>query len=109
MNLEELMAKFEVLENKTMQLISACDHLKEEARLSAKENDELKAVIKKQAGEIKALSKKTQGTQINFHNQHKISKLVSSITADSKETTGLKARIDEYIEQLNKCIAHLSQ
>lgn len=109
MNLEELMAKFEVLESKTMQLISACNHLKGELKEVTKENDELKAVIKKQTAEIKTLSKKAESTQINFHNKHKISKLVSSITADSKETTGLKAKIDEYIEELNKCIAHLSQ
>jgi predicted nuclease with TOPRIM domain len=111
MKLEEATAKFEVLESKAVQLIALCEHLKQQLQQVTIENDQLKNTIRTQAAEIKTLSKKqeTSRSQNNFQNNHKISKLVNSITADSEETTDLKLRIDEYIQELNRCIAHLSK
>ena len=111
MNLEEAAAKFNTLESKAMQLIAVCEHLKGELQQLAAENEQLKNTVKNQAAEIKSLSKKQESprNQNNFQNVHKISKLVNSITADSEETTDLKLRIDEYIQELNRCIAHLSK
>lgn len=109
MNKEELQGKFEVLEKKTLQLINICDNLKAELKQTVQENEDLKTTIKKQAAEIKLSAKKQEHNQNNFQNNHKISKLVESITADSKGTTDLKTRLDEYIQELNKCISHLSQ
>jgi capsule polysaccharide export protein KpsE/RkpR len=111
MKLEEAIAKFDALEGKALQLIALCEHLKGELQQIGAENEQLKSTVKNQAAEIKALSKKqeTLRSQNNFQNVYKISKLVNSITADSEETTDLKSRIDEYIQELNKCIAHLSK
>jgi predicted nuclease with TOPRIM domain len=111
MNLEEAAAKFNTLESKALQLIALCEHLKAELQQVAVENEQLKNTVKNQAAEIKALSKRqeTLRNENNFQNVHKISKLVNSLTADSEETTDLKFRIDEYIQELNRCIAHLSK
>lgn len=111
MNLEEVTAKFEALESKAVQLITLCEHLKHELRLAEEENNQLKLAIKKQADEIRGLTKKqeTLRSQNNFQNIHKIGKLVHSLTADSKEATDLKVRLDEYIQELDRCIAHLSK
>ncbi len=109
MNKDEVQAKFEALEKKTLRLIDICDYLKAELKQAAQENEELKITVKKQAAEIKLSAKKQESNQNNFQNNHKISKLVESITADSKGTTDLKMRLDEYIQELNKCISHLSQ
>ena len=111
MKLEEAIAKFDTLEGKALQLIALSEHLKEELHRLTLENEQLKTTIKNQAAEIKAISKKqeTLKNQNNFQNVYKISKLVNSITADSEETTDLKLRIDEYIQELTRCIAHLSK
>jgi predicted nuclease with TOPRIM domain len=111
MNLEEAAAKFNTLEDKALQLIALCEHLKGELQQVTNENEQLKNTVKNQAAEIKNLSKKqeTMRNENNFQNVYKISKLVDSITADSEETTDLKFKIDEYIQELNRCIAHLSK
>ncbi|QHT66660.1 hypothetical protein GXP67_08310 [Rhodocytophaga rosea] len=109
MKKEDLQARFETLEKKTLQLIDICDTLKAELKQATQENEELKLTVKKQAAEMKTLAKKQESNQNNFQFNHKMIKLVDSITADSNETTDIKARIDEYIQELNKCIAHLSQ
>ncbi len=111
MEREEVTARFEALEDKAMQLITLCKRLKQQLRETEEENTELKAIIKKQADEIRGMQKKqeTLRSQNNFQNIHKISKLVHSLTADSKETTDLKVRLDEYIQELDRCIAHLSK
>jgi hypothetical protein len=111
MKLEEAIAKFDTLEGKTLQLIALSDHLKEELQRLTIENEQLKNTVKNQAAEIRSINKKqeTPKNQNNFQNVYKISKLVNSITADSEETTDLKLRIDEYIQELTRCIAHLSK
>lgn len=109
MNQEEVLAKLKALENKTLRLIAVCKDLKYKLDEADRENDKLQGIIKKQTIEIRSLSKIQETQQNNFINPHKISKIVSSINADSLETAELKARIDEYIQELNKCITHLSQ
>jgi predicted nuclease with TOPRIM domain len=111
MNLEEAIAKFEILESKALQLIALSDHLKGEVQRLTTENEQLKSTVKNQAAEIRSIAKKqeTSKNENNFQNVYKISKLVNSIPADSEETTDLKLRIDEYIQELTRCIAHLSK
>lgn len=109
MKKEELQARFDALEKKTLQLLEMHASLKLELRQAAQENEELKQTVKKQAADLKTMAKKQESSQNNFQFNHKMIKLVDSITADSNETTDIKARIDEYIQELNKCIAHLSK
>jgi predicted nuclease with TOPRIM domain len=105
----ELAAKLDALENKTLRLVAYCEELKKQLAAAEKEKVNLEETIQKQAVQIRSLSKKQESQQNNFNNPLKISKIVSLISADSSETAELKARIDEYIQELNKCIAHLSQ
>ncbi|MDO1446969.1 hypothetical protein Q0590_11935 [Rhodocytophaga aerolata] len=111
MNLEEAITKFEILESKALQLIALSDHLKGEVQRLTTENEQLKSTVKNQAAEIRSIGKKqeTSKNENNFQNVYKISKLVNSIPADSEETTDLKLKIDEYIQELTRCIAHLSK
>ena len=46
---------------------------------------------------------------MHFKNQDKIAKIVSSISAGDKSTTELKLKINEYIKEIEKCIAYLSE
>lgn len=44
----------------------------------------------------------------NFQNQDKISKIASSVTVGEQgKNTELKLKINEYIKEIDKCIAHL--
>ena len=42
------------------------------------------------------------------NNKFKISKIVDNIGADKSETAELKNKLDEYIKEIDKFIAHLS-
>ena len=45
-----------------------------------------------------------------FQNQIKISKIVQNVaTGDDADATGLKQQIDEYIKEIDRCIAQLSE
>ena len=43
----------------------------------------------------------------NFQNQENISKIVNTIAADAANATELKLKINEYIREIDKCIAYL--
>jgi predicted nucleic acid-binding Zn-ribbon protein len=44
----------------------------------------------------------------NFQNKFKISKIVNSIDTEGHDTSELKRKIDEYIKEIDRCIAHVS-
>ena len=43
----------------------------------------------------------------DFQNKIKISKIVGSMVADGEDTSDLKDIINDYIKEIDKCIAHL--
>ena len=45
----------------------------------------------------------------SFQNQIKISKIAGSVGADRGDASELKKKIDEYVSEIDRCIAHLSQ
>lgn len=98
MNKQTLVDKLENLEAKVIKLLSQHDALKRQLVSTEKENLELRGVIEKQIEEIK-----------NFQNQDKISKIVSSIADDTQNSSELKLKINEYIKEIDKCIAYLSE
>ena len=44
----------------------------------------------------------------DFQNQYKIAKIVSSTTVEKDEAVELKHKLNEYIKEIDRCIAHLS-
>ena len=44
----------------------------------------------------------------DFQNQDKMSKLVNNTSVDHGESVELKNRLNEYIKEIDRCIAHLS-
>lgn len=85
------------LERKLSLLIKDHQLLKEQVRGLREENQELKNVV---------TNKEDQLT--GFHNKAKIGKLVSNIEADENDSAELKKKLDDYIKEIDKCIAHLS-
>ncbi|MFT6214308.1 MAG: hypothetical protein ACJAS3_000700 [Roseivirga sp.] len=72
--------------------------LRDEKEVLAKNNIQLKT-------EINSLNSQV----INFKNQDKITKIVNNTTVEREESTELKHQLNEYIREIDKCIAHLSE
>jgi len=98
MSNEEILSKLKQVEGKLQQLITEHSSLKKELKASIEENGTLRDSILKQNQDLK-----------NFQNQDKISKIVSSMAEDTQKNTELKLKINEYIKEIDKCIAHLSE
>jgi regulator of replication initiation timing len=98
MNNEEILSKLKQVESKLHQLIKEHSSLKRELKASIEENKTLRDSLERQNQDLK-----------NFQNQDKISKIVSSMAEDTHKNTELKLKINEYIKEIDKCIAHLSE
>jgi hypothetical protein len=98
MDQELLKSNLAGLERKILVLISEHKNLKEELRGLKSENQELKAAIRARDEQI-----------TGFHNQLKITKIVDNINPESGSVPELKKKVDEYIREIDKCIAHLSR
>jgi predicted nuclease with TOPRIM domain len=110
MTLQEMLEKFRQLEQQTLQLTHLCSEMRANLKQSEREKKQLQEQIEKQAAEIKKLSKRQAERQQNeVGDFYKINKLVSLVNADSQDTDLWKAILDEYIQEINKCIAYLRQ
>ncbi|MBC7919518.1 MAG: hypothetical protein H7Z75_00340 [Ferruginibacter sp.] len=104
-----LLMKLQSLEEKIRQLVARCDSLKAELKESGLENKALKELVGKQSEEIKGLQKKRIEPADHFHNRDKISKIVGFRFADYDDPKGLKEKLDEYIREIDQCIALLGK
>lgn len=84
------------LERKIKLLLNEHALLKEEIEQLKNENRELKL----------DMSSKNEKLD-DFQNKIKISKIVGSMVADGEDTSDLKNIINDYIKEIDKCIAHL--
>jgi hypothetical protein len=98
MDQEVLKTNLNGLERKLLVLISEHKNLKEEIKTLKTENQELKAAIRIRDEQI-----------TGFHNQLKITKIVDNLHPEDGSVSELKKKVDEYIREIDKCIAHLSR
>jgi hypothetical protein len=94
----DLLLRLELLEAKAIKLANAHKELKLSFKELQQENNQLKIQIDKKEEEVR-----------NFHNQEKISKIVTSIADDTHRKTELKLKINEYIKEIDKCIAFIKE
>lgn len=99
MNQDKLSIELQALERKIHLLLKDHKSLKEENQFLKNENLQIKSVLHEKEEQINS-----------FQNQIKITKIVNSIAVDTENenTTELKLKINEYIKEIDKCIAHLS-
>lgn len=97
MQQELVIAELSTLERKLSLLLREHQSLKDKIRILQDENTNLKSVIAEKQAQVES-----------FNNKFKISKLVDTIGADKSDTAELKSKLDEYIKEIDKCIAHLS-
>ncbi len=98
MNQELLKTNLNGLERKILVLVSEHKNLKEELKGLKRENQELKEAVRARDEQI-----------AGFHNQLKITKIVDSINPEDGSVSELKKKVDDYIREIDKCIAHLSK
>ena len=98
MDQETLKTNLNGLERKILVLLNDHKSLKDEVRSLKLENHELKTSIKARDEQIS-----------NFKNQIKITKIVDYIDPEDGSSSELKKKVDEYIREIDKCIAHLSR
>ena len=98
MDQELLKTNLTGLERKILVLINEHKNLKDEVKGLKKENQELRAAVRVRDEQI-----------AGFHNQLKITKLVDSLNPEDGSVSELKKKVDDYIREIDKCIAHLSR
>lgn len=98
MDQEALKTSLNGLERKVMILLNEHKTLKDEMRGLKLENHELREDIKKRDDQL-----------ANFKNQIKITKIVDQLNPEDGSVSELKRKVDEYIREIDKCIAHLSR
>ena len=98
MDQEALKANLNGLERKIMVLLNDHKSLKDEIRTIKLENHELRTDLRKRDEQM-----------TNFKNQIKITKIVDYINPEDESISELKRKVDEYIREIDKCIAHVSR
>lgn len=97
-SLFDLSQKVDALEEAIQHLLLDLKDAREETEVYKKRSEQFKIMLAEKDREI-----------WNFQNQHKISKIVSSMVEGSHDLTELKLKINEYIREIDKCIAYLSE
>jgi chromosome segregation ATPase len=98
MDQEVLKSNLSGLERKLLVLVNEHKSLKEELKTLRSENQELRSAVKARDEQISS-----------FHNQLKITKIVDNLHPEDGSVLELKKKVDEYIREIDKCIAHLSR
>jgi regulator of replication initiation timing len=98
MDQEILKSSLNGLERKIMILLNDHKSLKDEIRTLKLENHELRTDLRKRDEQLS-----------NFKNQIKITKIVDNINPDTEGVAELKRKVEEYIREIDKCIAHVSR
>ncbi len=92
-----LRKEFSALERKVSLLLNEHKKVRTELAQLQSENTGLREELKERDELI-----------ANFQNKFKISKIVNSIDTEGHDTSELKRKIDEYIKEIDRCIAHVS-
>lgn len=95
---EKLYREFQELERKIHLLVSDNKRLRDQLAQSDSENQILKSRMESQEQHL-----------ASFQNRMKMSKIVNNMIVHGEDSAQLKAQIDGYIKEIDKCIAHLAE
>ena len=95
---EKLYREFQNLERKIQLLVNENRRLQDELSQSVSENQILKSKMENQQVHLNSLQ-----------DQIKMSKIVNNMVVSGEDSAQLKAQIDGYIKEIDKCIAHLAE
>lgn len=95
---EVLKNQFTALERKITVLVNEHKRLREEIHRLKTENQELRQLLQSREEQLE-----------HFRNQAKIAKLVDNFRSEDGSASELKKKVDDYIREIDKCIAYLSR
>lgn len=95
---EEIYREIQNLERKIQLILNENAKLKQDLWQTKNENHHLKSKVESQTTNL-----------ASFQNQMKISKLVNNMAVEGGESAELKEKLDGYIKEIDKCIAHLAE
>ena len=98
MSREVLYNEITNLERKINLLLAEHGRLREQIDYKNQENENLKTKLDAQEARISG-----------FQNKHNISKIVGNTAVEKGDSEELKRVLDEYIVEIDRCIAHLSE
>lgn len=98
MDQDALKTNLSALERKLLVLINEHKSLKDQVKTLKNENLALRESVRVRDEQLD-----------NFTNQIKISKIVDRLHPEDGQPSELKKKVDEYIREIDQCIAHLSQ
>ena len=98
MDQELLKTNLTGIERKILVLINEHKNLKDEVKGLKKENQDLRSAVRVRDEQI-----------AGFNNQLKITKIVDSLNPEDGSVSELKKKVDDYIREIDKCIAYLSR
>lgn len=93
-------------------LRSEINNLERKVKLLLSEYSQLKGAYQKVSNENQELRSKVSDYEhniSNFQNQMKISKIVESMVVGESNADEVKDVLDDYIKEIDKCIAHLGE
>lgn len=70
--------------------------------------NQLKEAKEREAKALREVSKKPAESPQSFHYPKQIGKIVSDNPANMVSNAEIKQKLDEYIQEIDRCIAHLS-
>ncbi len=97
MEKDQLIKELTLLERKIKLFMNEHQTVQEQLRILKGENGNLKATLTRKEQQID-----------DFQNQNKISTIVDNIATGGEDAAELKQYINEYIREIDKCIAQLS-
>jgi predicted nucleic acid-binding Zn-ribbon protein len=103
-----LFVLLEDFEHKVFDLTERLVQQKERIRELETENQSLQKTIQDQQKQLRQQPKKGADAPPSFTKSKDFSKLVSSNLPDAVAREEVKHKLDEYIRDLDRCIAHLS-
>lgn len=107
-NEDELFVAFQGLKKKVETLRGAYETAKKQVEELQEENRVLTKKNREQEAEVKQLQKKQSNSQKIALKSKDFGKIVSNNLSGTDTNAQLKQQLDEYIRELERCIAHLS-
>jgi len=104
----QIIALVDLLERKIWQLRNVYDDANREIKRLELENSVLTARLLEQQQQVKELEKKQTHSDKKAAKSKHLSKLVQNNLLETDTNAALKQQLDAYIQDLNRCIAHLS-
>ncbi|WP_114780700.1 hypothetical protein [Botryobacter ruber] len=96
MSRDKQLQQLQAIEDKTRKLLNRFADVQQRLIKAEEEIRFLEALVEEKDQQIK-----------NFQNQENIVKIVETIAGNTANTTELKLKLNEYIREIDKCIAYL--